>query len=270
MVIDTHVHLDNRDGYLEELMETVSSLRIDRIVLFTVRPGTKWASNDDVMEAHLRYPDRIIPFYCFSLGVDDPKDVERVHRDGYRGLKLINPKANYNDESYFPVWERCEDLGLITTFHTGIVARRPDQVNFDIDSSRMKVIYLDRIARKFQRMIMFVAHLGNPDYGEACMMCRWHANMYFDLSGSTLKYKGPEFFKEMFWWGADTLRYRDEFGRGPWEKILFGSDVTPSEMAGVMQDYERLFDGLGLSPDLRSKVMGDTAARLLGLADKEA
>ena len=167
MIIDTHVHLGSREGYLEELMEMVDRLRTDKICLFTAGPGFYRVTNDDIMEAHLKYPNRIIPFYYLRLGVDEPRVVERAHRDGFRGLKLINPTANYNDESYVPVWERCEDLGMITLFHTGIVGRNPQQVHFDIDSSRMKVIYLDRIARKFQQMTMFVAHLGNPDHFEA-------------------------------------------------------------------------------------------------------
>jgi predicted TIM-barrel fold metal-dependent hydrolase len=266
MIIDMHVHLLNTPGYLEELVAMVTKLRIDKIVLFTAHPGAGWATNDQVMRAHRKYPDLIIPFYTFRLGEEDPGRVKRAHRDGFQGLKLINPTKNYNDESYFPVWERCEDLGLITLFHTGIVARRPEQVHFDIDSSRMKVIYLDRIARKFQNMTMFVAHLGNPDYGEACMMCRWHANMYFDLSGSSLKKKMPAFFREMLWWGQQKERYVDEFGRGPWEKILFGTDVTPKEMPETMDDYKKLFRALKLEKHLRDAVMGDTAARLLGLS----
>jgi len=254
-----------KDGYLEELMETVDQLGIDKIIIFGVTPNQGFSSNEEIMEAHLKFPDKTIPFYTFALGVDDPKDVEQAKIDGYRGVKCINPSANYNDESYFPVWERCEDLGLITTFHTGIVARRPEQVNMDIDSSRMKVIYLDRIARKFQKMTMFVAHLGNPDYGEACMMCRWHANMYFDLSGSTLKKKKPEFFTEMFWWAKQEIRYKDEFGRGPWEKILFGTDVTPKEIKETKDDYTNLFDALDMPGHLRDAIMGGTAAKCLGI-----
>jgi len=269
MIIDMHVHLMKRPGYLDDLMEMVANLGIDRIVLFSAHPGHEWATNDQVLEAHREYPGVIIPFYTFRLGEEDPGAVERARRDGFRGLKLINPPSNYNDEAYFPVWERCEDLGLVTLFHTGIVARRPDQVHHDVDSSRMKVIYLDRIARKFQRMTMFVAHLGNPDYGEACMMCRWHANMYFDLSGSTLKKKKPAFFREMLWWGGRKERYSDELGRGPWDKILFGTDVTPREMSETMDDYTRLFRSLKLEKRLREAVMGNTAAGLLGLQAAE-
>ena len=146
MIIDTHVHLGSKAGHLKELMEMVHKLKIDKVCLFTAGPGYYRTSNDDVMKAHLEYPDVIIPFYYLRLGVDGPRVVERAHRDGFRGLKLINPTRNYNDESYFPVWERCEDLGMITVFHTGIVGRNPQQIHFDIDSSRMKVIYLDRIA----------------------------------------------------------------------------------------------------------------------------
>jgi len=218
MIIDTHVHLGSKPGHLEELMEMVQGLKIDKVCLFTAGPGFQRPGNASIMEAHLKHPDCIIPFYYFRLGVDTPRVVERAQRDGFRGLKLINPTKNYNDESYFPVWERCEDLGMIALFHTGIVGRNPQQIHFDIDSSRMKVIYLDRIARKFQQMTMFVAHLGNPDYGEAGMMCRWHANMYFDLSGSTLKKKPPSFFRELLWWERQKIRYKDELGRGPWKR----------------------------------------------------
>ena len=265
MIIDTHVHLGSKEGYLEELMEMVAKLKIDKICLFTAGPGYYRTSNDDVMKAHLKHPEVIIPFYYFRLGVDEPRMVERAHREGFRGLKLINPTKNYNDESYFPVWERCEDLGMITVFHTGIVGRNPQQIHFDIDSSRMKVIYLDRIARKFQQMTIFVAHLGNPDYGEAGMMCRWHAQMYFDLSGSTLKKKPPSFFRELLWWEKQKVRYKDELGRGPWEKILFGTDVTPAEMPDTLNDYKKLFRALKLPKKYQTAVMGGTAAKLLGL-----
>jgi len=269
VIIDTHVHLSSKEGQLEELVETAHQLNYDRLCLFTAGPGYYRSSNEDVMEAHLKYPDLIIPFFYFRLGVDEPRKVEQAHRDGFRGLKLINPTANYNDESYFPVWERAEDAGMIALFHTGIVARNPQQVYFDIDSSRMKVIYLDRIARRFQKMTIFVAHLGNPDYGEAGMMCRWHANMYFDLSGSTLKKKPPGFFRELLWWEQQKIRYKDEFGRGPWQKIVYGSDVTPAEMPDVMNDYRHLFEALELPREYKEAVMGATAARLLGLSETE-
>lgn len=265
MVIDVHVHLSGKPGYLEELIETAGRLGIDKMVLFSGAPGTHWTPNEAVMDAYRKYPDIIIPFYCFRPGVNDPKEAEDAHQSGFRGLKVMNPTANYNDDRYFPIWECCEHLGLPVLFHTGIIARRPEQVDYDIDSSRMKVIYLDRIARRFQNLTMLVAHLGNPDHAEACMMCRWHSNMYFDLSGSTLKYRKPAFFREMLWWGKDTVRYRDEFGRGPWEKILFGTDVTPSEMEDTLNDYKKLFRALRLSQEIQAAVMGNTAARLLNL-----
>lgn len=268
MRIDMHVHLMRSPGYLDELMEMVQKLRFDRIVLFSAYPGSIWATNEQVLDAYRKYPDRIIPFYLFRLGKEDPNGVDDAHRSGFRGIKLINPTRNYNDDAYYPVWERCEALGMITLFHTGIVARYPEHVHCDVDSSRMKVIYLDRIARRFQKMTMFVAHLGNPDYGEACMLCRWHANMYFDLSGSTLKYKKPAFFREMLWWGKQKVRYADQFGRGPWDKILFGSDVTPKEMPEVVNDYRKLFRALKLRKKLSEAVMGGTAAGLLGLEDE--
>ena len=91
--------------------------------------------------------------------------------------------------------------------------------------------------------------------------------MYFDLSGSTLKKKKPPFFEEMLWWGDQTIRYKDEFGRGPWEKILFGTDVSPTEMPETMDDYTKLLTALDLPGNLRDAVMGNTAKIFLGITD---
>lgn len=267
MIIDAHVHLLRQDGYLEKLIETAADLGVEKVVLFSASPDSIFASNEEILTAHLKYPKTIIPFFLFLLGRDHPQRIVQAQKDGFRGVKFINPTANYNDDAYFPVWERCEELGMVTFFHTGIVARTPEQVNYDVDSSRMKVIYLDRIARKFQKMTMLVAHLGNPDYGEACMMCRWHSNMYFDLSGSTLKKKKPEFLREMLWWGQQKERYTDEYGRGPWDKIFFGTDVTPGEMSETMEDYKRLFLELDLPRETQEQIMGNTVAQLLGMKD---
>ncbi len=260
MNIDIHVHLYSEPGYLDKLVKTARRLHIDKMCLFG---GDTCACNEELLGAHDKYPDMIIPFYYFRLGKDRPSTVARLHREGFRGIKFLNPALPYNDKSFYPVYERAEDLGLPMLFHTGIVAVSERQVKLDVDSARMQPIYLDAVARRFQKATLIMAHLGNPGYGEACMMLRWHANLYSDLSGSTLKKKKPAFFREMLWWGRMKVRYRDRLGRGPWEKILFGTDVTPAEMADTLNDYQKLLKALKLSKKLQAGVMGETAKKLL-------
>ncbi|MHC4916253.1 MAG: hypothetical protein ACYTGB_12255, partial [Planctomycetota bacterium] len=54
-------------------------------------------------------------------------------------------------------------------------------------------------------------------------------------------------------------------GRGPWEKILFGTDVSIDMMGDVMADYRGLMEALDLPRETRAAVMGGTAASLLGV-----
>ena len=128
----------------------------------------------------------------------------------------------------------------------------------------MRPIYLDTIARLFPDWQIQGAHLGNPWYEEATMSCRWNPNLYFDLTGSTLKKKRPEFLGDLLWWNRFT-RYRDPDGRDAWEKIVFGSDVAYYETHDVLHDYQTVFEALNLSDEIRWKILGGTTAAMYGL-----
>ena len=161
-------------------------------------------------------------------------------------------------------WAKLERLGLPGLFHTGIVANAPGSKSFDIDNDRHRPVRLDTIARAFPEFKIIGAHLGNPWVDEAAMAARWCPNLYFDLSGSLLKMKSPAQLGQLLWWGPDT-KYRDPLKRHAWEKIVFGSDVVPADVADVLGDYSNAMDALRIPADVRAKVMGGTLAGLLGL-----
>ena len=267
MIIDCHTHLSQREGHLEEIIAQMDKLGVDKVVLFGGGQKNRMALNQKVLEAAQAHPDRVIPFAYAPLGEAYPKDIDQIADAGFKGLKLINPLSNYNDRAYWPIYERAEAHGLVCLFHTGIIARRDENRYQDIDTARMEVIYLDSIVRKFQDMDVIMAHLGNPRYGDACMMLRWHPNLYSDLSGSTLKKKGPEFFKEMFWWKDSKTYNKDPLGRGPWEKIVYGSDVRPEDMGEVMEDYKRIMAACGVEEEIQKKVFGETAAKIFKISE---
>jgi len=274
MIIDMHTHMRVDEGYAERLVEAHRAVGIGKFVTFGAGPGDEWATNAQILEIAERFPDVIIPFAYAPLGHVTPRQLGEYAAQGFKGFKCINPTRPYNDDSYMPLYARMEELGLPVYFHTGIVGRFGEQGKYDIDTHRHKVIFLDRAARKFPGLNIIGAHLGNPDYGEAAMMMRWHPNLYFDLSGSSLKANPPEFFGRLFWWrapekavGAKVLgEYsNDPYGRGPWEKVVFGTDVDPEKVAEVKDDYERLMDAIGLSEKERRAIYGETAAKILGI-----
>ncbi len=266
MRIDAHVHYSPEDGFVDRLVEEERRLGFDRICL----NGSNWQehrdANDAVAAAVEKHPDTIIGFAYFPLGRWEAHRVRELHAQGFRGLKFIRPTANYDDKSFYRVYEEAQARGLVCLFHTGIVARTARDRDRDVNNNRHRPIYLDTIARTFPSLNVVGAHLGNPWYEEAGMACRWNPNLYFDLSGSSLKKRPPEFFRSILWW-SETGLYRDAEGRHPWHKIVFGSDVSIEHIEEVRNDYERTMHALGLRQELKDAVFGDTMARLLRLAE---
>ncbi|MBN1809682.1 MAG: amidohydrolase family protein [Planctomycetes bacterium] len=268
MIIDTHVHLSGDDVNGDALVKEADRLGIDKLVVFGTGgfyydgPG-----NDECLAAASRHPDRIIPFAHLRLGYDDPIEIDKCVRKGFKGFKVLAPSANLNDRTYWSIYQRIQYYRVPVLFHLGILAVRRQQYMYDIDTSRMNPIYLDSILRAFPDLIVWGAHFGNPWYEQAAMLARWHNNLYFDLSGSSLKAKPPEFFGNLLWW-KDNEQYGH--GNNPWHGMLFGTDVSINMMEDVWNDYQRLMDTLKLDDDERRALMGENAARCLGLLPNDA
>ncbi len=265
MIIDSHVHLGTKANSVKDLLDAADAIGIDKLVIFS--GDVDCERNADVLAASRAHPDRFIPFAWFVLGMHRPEAIDEAADQGFRGVKFIYPRDAYNDLRYYPVYERCAGHGLPGLFHTGIVARSDEDALMDVDTERMKPIKLDRVLRRFPDWNVIMAHMGNPWHDEAAMMLRWNRNLYSDLSGSTLRYRSPAYLKSLLWWGDDPV-YKDALGRGAFEKIVFGTDVSPARMAGVHADYQALFDALGLSREIRADIMGGIMAKLLGLGEK--
>ena len=267
MIIDAHHHLPARDpeGYVAKLRAEAGRLGIDRVVICSAGPP-EWASNEKVAEMQHANPDLLIGLGYLQLGAVTVKDVDRVHDLGLKGLKFIWPLKNYDDDEFLPIYDRACALGLPALFHLGIVAREPGQHLKDVSMARMRPVFLDRIARRLPEFNIIGAHYGNPWYEEAAELARMHPNVYFDLTGSTLKKKQPEYFAELLWWGRN-----EQYGRmgnnHPYQKLLFGTDVDVEMMEDVHGDYMKVLDHLQMEEGFRSLVMGGTAARIFGVEE---
>lgn len=264
MLIDSHHHLNPGRGYTAKLLRACDKLGIDYVCVLGMPAYMGLSTNEDVEKAIAESHGRIKGFAWIDLGRDRPDKVDEMKDRGFTGLKLIKPKYNYDHGSFYPIYERAEELQMPGLFHLGVVVPRPGFADMDVSSARMRPIHLDPLARAFPRWTIIGAHLGNPWHKEAAMCARWHVNLYFDLTGSTLKKCTPEELDRWLWWRKDS-RYRDPKGRDAWEKILFGSDVPAGEIHDVMNDYRRVMDALNIRQSIRRKIWGKTAARLLGI-----
>ena len=181
-LVDVHVHYNGDKGFLQQMLA-----RLDKY------DGTAFLSDpaedlQDVQTFIQQHPKRFVGFG--SIRLDDAQAValvDRFHAAGFRGLgEMSGPLKNYDDKAYWPIYERAEKYGMILLFHTGIVMRANPEIPIDVSVDRMRATTLDNIARRFPKLTIIGAHLGNPDYAWAAEIARWNPNLYFDLSGSTL------------------------------------------------------------------------------------
>lgn len=272
-IIDAHHHYQNVPDYPDLMAEEYAALGIVKVCLISPH-------GDDAIErlkaAVDKYPDLILGLPRFEWGEHTPDDVKRFNDLGFSGVKFTRPPLPYHHEDLWPIYEKCQELGMPGLFHLGILQRLQDtgfmraatrdqlRGGYFLDCNYMRPIYLDTLARLFPEWQVHGAHLGNPWYEEAAMSCRWNPNLFFDLTGSTLKKKKPEYLAELLWWNPHS-RYRDPDGRDAWEKIMFGSDVAYFETHDVLHDYDQVIRKLNLSEDIKWKILGGTAARIYGI-----
>jgi hypothetical protein len=270
-LVDAHVHHNGDPAFIEKLVARLE--KVDGVAFLMVEP-------EDFDAAHplvARHRDRLIGFGQIRL--DDPKALEwidRFHGAGFRGLgEISGPLKDFHDKSYWPLYERAEKYGMIVLFHTGIVNRQNPEVPADISSERMRVTTLDNIARRFPKITVIGAHLGNPDYAWAAELARWNPNLYFDLSGSTLikKQEDYAFFKSVFWWSAVASPHTPKSQASAFEKIIFGSDVFGGEIEEfdrMLERYRKMLDTCGVSPEAQANIFGGTLRRILATASPAA
>lgn len=263
-LVDSHVHYNGDPAFLQRLVARLQTA--DAIAFLLTAPKDL----PSVKTFIAKHPDRLIGFG--SIQLDDPKaleSIDRFHAAGFRGLgELTGPLKNYDDRSYWPIYERAEKYGMIVLFHTGIVNRPSPSVSSDVSVDRMRPTLLDGIARKFPKLTIIGAHLGNPGYAWAAEISRWNPNLYFDLSGSTLikKQEDYKFFKTLYWWSGIVSPHTPKSDVSAFERIVFGSDVFGGDLAefdGALERYRKMLQECGVSEQAQANIFAGTLWRIL-------
>lgn len=197
--------------------------------------------------------------------------MEELHSLGCRGLgELEFVKKPYNDPTYFPVYELANRYHWVMLFHTGIVLRAKFQEPENVTSFRMSAVYLEEIARRYPKITVIGAHCGNPEYQWAAEIARWNPNVFFDLSGSSLKKlqgRLGELLKYFWWSNTDEGTETPNNDPSALSKLVFGSDTDPKNVAHVLSQYSAMFDACGVPETTRKLVLGGTLTKILALPE---
>ena len=269
-LIDVHEHFRGEPGMLDGLLAKLNAA--DGIGILLVTPNGFPEASKFIHE----HPNRLIGFGDIKL--DDPdvlNQIDRFHQAGFRGLgEISSALKNYDDQSYWPIYDRAAKYHMILLFHTGIVARPHPEEPADISFARMRASRLDLIARHWPKTIIIGAHLGNPDYAEAAEIARLNPNLYFDLSGSSLIKKKDDygFFRSIFWWAGVVSPHTPPGAPNAFERLVFGSDVFNGELGEFDEGqarYHAMLDACQVPPNVQANIFSGTMWKILQKQQKE-
>jgi len=259
-VIDSHLHYEDKPDFFDRLVKTYRARNAMACVLTPPR------HLEALKKAAAAYPDVVIPYG--QLSVDAPTvmaEIDAFAAAGAKGIKMHTPRRDWDDEGYFPIYRKLQDLGLVALFHTGIVFGQSDEPE-PSSMARMRPSFLHTIARSFPRLRIQGAHLGNPWYDEAAEVARWEKNLHFDLTGSSLIKKRNDLavFKEYLWWEGPTAHSPADAVYA-FEKLVFGTDEPPEQLDNMLGRYQAMLIACGVPEASRRKIYGETMARILGI-----
>lgn len=263
-LIDCHVHHNGSDQFLQQLVAKLEP--VEGMAMLITAP-----KDVPAVTAFMRtHPNRLIGVGEIELDAPDVlATIDRYQKAHFRGLgEITRPEFSYDDRRYWPIYERAEKYGMVILFHTGIVNRTHPETPDNTSSDRMRVSTLDRIARRYPKLTLIGAHLGNPDYAWAGELARWNPNLYFDVSGSTLLKKQDDykFFQSIFWWTNAVSPHTPKAQTLAFEKLVFGSDVFEGDLAefdGELDRYHRMLDACNVPASAQANIFGGTLWRIL-------
>ncbi len=248
-VINCHAHFHGPNE-VEEKRALWDSLGYEKICLSF--------NNEEVLKLARRYPRYLLPFYHLDLDREGPEDVEHARAQGFVGLKFIGPTLPYCHESYLGTYEKAQELEMPALFHTGFLAYTPGH---PVSQESLHPTFLVSIATRFPRLRMVGAHLGNQWPMEAVTAMATCENVWFDMSGGTIRHYPADWFRWLFGRVA-----RNQTGQAPVVdlnligKLVFGSDNPDDTM-----DFYRNFMGtLEIPAEVQQKVYYENASAWLG------
>ncbi len=286
--IDVHAHISTREGalsmmkYQKALMEYYMKQKVTEEQVLSMckseeemakdfldagvkgilvawdaetNTGQPRVSNDYLAKVVKDYPEAFIGAYAC---VDPWKgemalyEAERAIKElGMMGLKFQQTAQAFypNDRRFYPLYEKCVELGASVQFHTGTTglgAGMPGGMGIHLKYTK-PIPYLDDVAADFPELKIICLHPSWPWQEEMIAMAIHKANVFIELSGWSPKYF-PESLKREI-----KSRLKD--------RVMFGSDYPLLTHQRLFDDYEKE----GYPPEILERIYYRNAQRILNL-----
>ena len=236
----------------EERLATLRSLGVRAFpsLNYAHRPGmaawlNEWSADfarqhADVLHSATFYPEPGAVEYT-RAAIDAGTQVVKVHVQ-VGDFSLTDPLLD-------DVWAELEESGTPVVTHAG---NGPAPGTFTGPEGVRELL------RRHPDLVLVIAHMGLPDYGEFLDICADHPRVHLDttMAFTTFTEEVDPFPRERL---ADLRALGD--------RVLFGSDF-PNIPYPYVDAVDAVLD-LGLGEDWNRAVLHDNAARLLDIPDEE-
>lgn len=243
------------EGTLEQLLGDMDANGIARGVLQAEYSyGDFRRLNEAVSRAVRDHPQRFVGFGTVNPAdsADLVRDVEEVHdRLGLRGVNL-QPWAygiHASDRRFYPLYEKCVELGIPVTIHCSINFSTDRPIDFG------RPLHLDRIACDFPELRIVANHGGWPWVTEMVAVAWKHPQVFIEIGGIAPKYLA----KTGTGW-EPLLLYANSLLQ---DQVLFATDSIVPYRRAVPE-----FQALPLKDEVKRKILGINARKLLGLENQ--
>jgi len=279
MIIDFHTHIfppkmiENRDSYIgrdpcfdvlyansksklataDELIANMDKEGIDVSVVLNIG----WRShelcletNDYIMEAIARYPNRLVGF-CAVQPLDSEKalvELERCVRGGVKGIGELRCDTQGFDLADEVIMRPIAQVAM--EHHLVLLTHSSEPVGHSYPGKgAITPDILYRFIQNFPDLSIVCAHWGGglPFYALMPEVSRALSNVYFDTAASPFLYQDAIFEHMLGIVGAD--------------KILFGSDHPLIAQDRIVKSIR----SLKLPAEAESMILGGNAERILAL-----
>ena len=267
-IINVHTHI-HRTQDVDERVKLWRECGLVKVCVqsLSIEGNQRTYGNDEIVEWSRKHPDLIVGFARPQLGwdVDVPETVERFKEQGFAGLKFISPSYAYDDERYFPLYERAEQLDMPILFHTGFLSIGPGQREAGVSQEKMRAVRLDTIGRAFPRLRIMAAHLGNPQFQVGLDLTHEFDNVWGEYSGAGGSKYRETALRRLFapLPGTDMADPEENTALMYYRKLCFATD-NPDPPRWIALN-RRLMDWLELPDDLQEDFWWRNAARWLGM-----
>jgi predicted TIM-barrel fold metal-dependent hydrolase len=239
--------------YLEQIMRSPELLvkmlhenGVDYgVVLTEISPVTTGVISNEVVAEFCRGHETLIPFANINpfMVANPAQELERcILEMGFRGLKLYPTYQGFyaNDNMIYPLYAKAQELRIPVMIHTGSSIFKGARLKYG------DPLWIDDVAVDFPGLVLIQVHSGRGFwYRRAFFLARLHRNVHMEIAGLP-----PQKLLEYF---PDLEKNAD--------KIIFGSDWP--RLRSIKANIEAV-RCLPLSEESKAKILGITAARILG------